>query len=270
MALYAIGDIQGCYDCFCALLDKLRFDARKDELWLVGDLVNRGPDSLKVLRSVKAMGSAVTCVLGNHDLHLLAAAAGGRRNVSPELAQVLKARDADEHISWLRKRPLVHYDKERDMVLVHAGIPPQWRPKKAVKRARAISRVLKSSDWRELLTHMYGDTPNRWSGRLKERDRWRFTINALTRMRFCDAKGRLDFQYNGPPGSQPRRLIPWFDVPARQSRGTHIVFGHWAALGLLLRPDISAIDTGCVWGRHLTALPLDPPGKPVKLRCHSS
>ncbi len=268
MALYAIGDIQGCYDCFQKLLDRLRFDPAQDELWLVGDLVNRGPHSLKVLRSVRALGSAVTCVLGNHDLHLLAAAAGRRRNVSPELAQVLKAKDADEHVAWLRRQPLLHYDAERELLLVHAGIPPQWRVKKAIKRGRAISRVLKSRDWRRLLKHMYGDSPNRWSPRLKERDRWRFTINALTRMRFCDAKGRLDFKHDGPPGSQPKQLMPWFDVPSRQSQGTHIVFGHWAALGLLLRSDISAVDTGCVWGRRLTALPLDPPGKPVQQRCH--
>ncbi len=267
MALYAIGDIQGCYDAFQRLLEKLRFDPAHDHLWLVGDLVNRGTHSLKVLRSVKALRSAVTCVLGNHDLHLLAAAAGGRKNVAPELGQVLKARDADELIRWLRRRPLLHYDSERNLALVHAGIPPQWRTKKALKRARAVSRVLKSGEWRELLKHMYGDTPNRWSGRLNERDRWRFTVNALTRMRFCDSKGRLDFQFNGPPGSQPKHLMPWFDVPSRQSQGTHIVFGHWASLGLLQRDDVCAVDTGCVWGRRLTAVRLDPPGKPVQIRC---
>lgn len=267
MALYAIGDIQGCYGSFQRLLDKLRFDPDHDHLWLVGDLVNRGPDSLKVLRSVKSMGAAVTCVLGNHDLHLLAAAAGGRRNVAPELARVLKARDSDELIRWLRRRPLIHYDEDHEHVLVHAGIPPQWSTKKALKRGRAISRLLKSGDWRELLKNMYGDTPVRWSSRLSEPERWRFTINALTRMRFCDRKGRLDFRYNGPPGSQPKHLIPWFDVPTRQSSHTHIVFGHWAALGLLLRPDVSSIDTGCVWGRRLTAVRLDPPGEPVQLRC---
>ena len=269
MALYAIGDIQGCFDAFQRLLDKLQFDPDNDQLWLVGDLVNRGPHSLKVLRAVKKLGPAVTCVLGNHDLHLLAAAAGGRRNIAPELAQVLKAKDADELIHWLRGRPLLHYDQAHERLLVHAGIPPQWRAKKAFKRARAISRILKSSEWRELLKNMYGDTPVRWSSGLDERERWRFTINALTRMRFCDRKGRLDFRYNGPPGSQPKHLVPWFDVPSRQSQGTHIVFGHWAALGLLVRSDVSAVDTGCVWGRRLTAVQLDPPGDPIQLRCGS-
>jgi bis(5'-nucleosyl)-tetraphosphatase (symmetrical) len=268
MALYAIGDIQGCGAAFDALLRKLKFRRSRDRLWLVGDLVNRGPDSLRVLRRVMGLGRSVTCVLGNHDLHLLATVAG-RRELSPAdtFAHVLSAPDADDIIDWLRRRPLMHYDPRRKRVLVHAGIPPVWTVQQARERAREVEGLLRGPRWRAALRTMYGNEPAAWSRKLDTQDRRRYTINALTRMRYCDRRGRLDFKESGPPGSQPKGLKPWFDVESRRSRNVQIVFGHWAALGLMRRADVTALDSGCVWGGCLTAVRLDKPARPVKVQC---
>lgn len=268
MTLYAIGDVQGCVRAFHALLDKIRFDPDEDRLWLVGDLVNRGPESGDVLREVMRLGDRVTTVLGNHDLHLLAAAAGIRQpSDSDTFHDVLEASDAHELIEWLRHRPLLHRDRDRRLVLVHAGIPPVWTVGKARRRAREVERRLRAPDWQSALQDMYGDSPSEWGKGLTGSDRRRFTINALTRMRFCDAVGRLDFGFSGPPGSQPTHLVPWFDSPQRRGRKWHIVFGHWSALGVFRREDITALDSGCVWGRELTAVALDPPGGPLAVSC---
>jgi bis(5'-nucleosyl)-tetraphosphatase (symmetrical) len=271
MTLYAIGDIQGCAGRFNALLDAISFEPVRDRLWLAGDLVNRGPDSLGVLRRVIALGDSVTAVLGNHDLHLLAAAAGIRRpDAKDTFDDILGAPDAAELLEWLRNRPLLHHDAGAGRLLVHAGLPPGWSVGEAKRRAEEVCQRLRSPAWAEGLADMYGDEPRAWSGRLAPQDRRRYTINALTRMRFCDYRGELDFENTGPPGTQPSGLIPWFDFPRRKNRDTHIVFGHWAALGLLRRPDVTALDTGCVWGGSLTAVALDPPAEPVSIDCCES
>lgn len=266
MTLYAIGDIQGCLVPFEALLDAIRFDPARDRLWLVGDLVNRGPDSLGVLRRVMALGRSVTCVLGNHDLHLLATAAGTRDLMPGDTFQdVLESPDLGRIVDWLRRRPLLRYDAAAKRVLVHAGIPPPWSLTQARAEARAVETELRGPRWRAALKHMYGNEPAQWSDTLRGADRRRYTINALTRMRYCDEQGRLDLKCSGPPGTQPPGLMPWFDVPGRRAAGVHVVFGHWAALGLLRRPDVTALDTGCVWGNHLTAVRLDRPAPPVQI-----
>lgn len=263
MTLHAVGDIQGCAAEFEALLEAIAFQPGRDHLWLVGDLVNRGPDSIGVLRRVIALGDSATCVLGNHDLHLLATAAGVRpAGPGDTFADVLTAPDAPELIDWLRRRPLLHHDAERRTVLVHAGIPPVWTLAEALRYGGAVAALLSGPDWRDGLEEMYGNEPNAWSEDLPPQQRVRFTINALTRMRFCDRSGRLDLEHNGPPGSQAASLVPWFDAP-RRARDVHFVFGHWSALGLKRRVDITALDTGCVWGGTLTAVPIDPAGAPV-------
>jgi bis(5'-nucleosyl)-tetraphosphatase (symmetrical) len=264
MRLFAIGDIQGCATSFDALLRKLAFRPSRDRLWLVGDLVNRGPDSLAVIRRVMGLGRSVTCVLGNHDLHLLATVAG-RRELSPAdtFHDVLEAPDSGAIIDWLRHRPLLHYDAAHRRVLVHAGIPPPWTIGQARAEAREVETLLRGRKWRYALRSMYGGEPSRWSAKLAGADRRRYTINALTRMRYCDRRGRLDLSYSGAPGTQPKELIPWFDVEDRRATNVHVVFGHWAALGLLRRADVTALDTGCVWGNYLTAARLDKPTRPT-------
>jgi bis(5'-nucleosyl)-tetraphosphatase (symmetrical) len=271
MALYAIGDIQGCAAQFNALLRKISFRPSRDRLWLVGDLVNRGPDSLGVLRRVMGFGRSVTCVLGNHDLHLLATVAG-RREMSPAdtFHDILEAPDAAEIIDWVRHRPLLHHDAAARRVLVHAGIPPVWNVQQARAAAREVETLLRGRQWRYALRSMYGNKPTAWSPKLDSAERRRYTINALTRMRYCDRRGRLDLSYSGPPGTQPKGLMPWFEVPNRRTANTHVVFGHWAALGLLRRADVTALDTGCGWGNTLTAVRLDRPARPTKVSCAAS
>ena len=271
MATYAIGDLQGCAEEFDKLLEKIEFQPSRDTLWLVGDLVNRGPDSVGVLRRVIGLGRSAITVLGNHDLHLLATVAG-RRDLSPSdtFQDVLEAPDADELIDWLRHRPLLHYDASARRVLVHAGIPPAWTVRDAQTQAREIETLLRGRRWRYALRGMYGNEPEMWSSKLDREERRRFTINALTRMRYCDRRGRLDLRYSGPPGTQTKGLLPWFDVPDRKAANAHIVFGHWAALGLLRRADVTALDTGCAWGERLTAVRLDGPGRSVSVRCSTA
>ncbi|HZF30353.1 MAG TPA: symmetrical bis(5'-nucleosyl)-tetraphosphatase [Gammaproteobacteria bacterium] len=268
MAVYAVGDIQGCSAAFDTLLKALHFQPSRDRLWLVGDLVNRGPDSLGVLRRVIELGRSVTCVLGNHDLHLLATVAGGRE-LSPAdtFAAVLAAPDARRLVDWLRRRPLLHYDAPARRVLVHAGVPPFWTLTQARRAAREVEHALRGPKWRFALRDMYGNQPSKWSNKLDRTSKRRYTINALTRMRYCDKHGRLDFNESGPPGSQRKGLMPWFEVPDRPTDNLQIVFGHWAALGLLRRADITALDSGCVWGGSLTAVRLDKPARPIRVNC---
>lgn len=268
MTLYAIGDIQGCASAFDSLLEAIAFSPRDDRLWLAGDLVNRGPDSVRVLHMAMALGDCVVTVLGNHDLHCLATFAGVRPPQTQDtLDELLAADDRDALIDWLRSRPLLHYDAKAGRALVHAGIPPGWTMADAERSAREIEQMLRASSWRESLAEMYGDAPRRWHRSLSTANRRRYAINALTRMRFCAPDGRLDFEHTGPPGSQPEPLVPWFDHPLRATPNIHIVFGHWAALGLVQRDDLTATDSGCVWGGSLTAVPLDPPGEPIAVRC---
>jgi bis(5'-nucleosyl)-tetraphosphatase (symmetrical) len=271
MTLYAIGDIQGCARSFDALLKRIDFNRKRDHLWLVGDLVNRGPDSAEVLRIVRSLGDSVTCVLGNHDLHLLATVAGVRSFSSADtFDDVLNAADAGELIDWLRVLPLIVPDRNAKRVLVHAGIPPGWKVRQAVEHAQEVEQLLADERWTKALRAMYGDVPAEWAPDMSAGDRRRFTINALTRIRFCTRSGGLDFRNSGPPGSQIAGLTPWFDFAKRRARKWHIVFGHWSALGILRRKDITALDSGCVWGRKLTAIPLDPPGPPIDVRCRDN
>lgn len=255
MAIYAIGDIQGCFDELLRLLDTIAFNEHTDQLWFAGDLVNRGPKSLETLRFVKSLGAAAITVLGNHDMHLLAASCAEKSaNKKDSLSQVLDAPDRIDLIDWLRHRPLFHFNN--DFCLVHAGLPPQWDFKTTQKMALIAEETLRSANYRLFLKQMYGDKPNIWSTNLKGIGKRRFIINCFTRMRYCDANGRLDFSNNGPLGSQPKNLMPWFDVPNRKNADMRIIFGHWSSLGYYEGSNCYAIDTGCLWGGQLTALKL--------------
>ena len=268
MALYAIGDLQGCHAEFMALLERIRFDAGRDRLWLTGDLVNRGPDSLAVLREVKSLGRAVTVVLGNHDLHLLALAFAPKKvkRRDRELEAVLEAPDAAELLDWLAARPMLHRDAALGWTLIHAGLPPQWTLTQAESCAREVEKALRD-DVAAMLEEMYGDEPDRWSASLKGAARLRFTVNCLTRLRFVDRKGRLVLSYKGTIADAPAGAMPWFRHPERATKDDAFVFGHWSALGYLAEPGLRCLDTGCVWGGALTALRLDEDGAPVRLPC---
>ena len=261
MPVYAIGDVQGCYDELLDLLDRLGFDDARDRLWLTGDLVNRGPRSLEVLRFVKGLGDAATTVLGNHDLHLLALATGQRRvRQRDSLHAVLAAADREELLAWLRRRPLLHHDAHLGYTLVHAGLPPQWDLARATRCARELEAVLQEEAQSQFFAHMYGDTPHTWSPGLSGWDRLRFITNAFTRLRYCRRDGSLALDTQAPPGSQPLGCLPWFAFPDRASAGKRIIFGHWSTLELHQRVDpahgVIPLDNGCVWGGHLTAFEL--------------
>jgi bis(5'-nucleosyl)-tetraphosphatase (symmetrical) len=269
VALYAIGDIQGCDAELAALLHSLDFSPDRDRLWFVGDLVNRGPASLEVLRRVRALGEAATVTLGNHDLHLLAVAYGTARSKGGDtLEDILEAPDRESLLEWLLHRPLLAEDRELDLCLVHAGLSPQWDLATARRSAREVEHAL-THDPEKLFKHMYGDKPDRWDEDLAGKERLRYIVNCLTRLRYVDARGRLDLRAKGSPGkSEHHSLVPWFAVPDAPWRGTRIVFGHWSTLGFFQNPDVVALDTGCVWGGSLTALRLDQPGAlPVHVGC---
>jgi bis(5'-nucleosyl)-tetraphosphatase (symmetrical) len=258
MAVYAIGDLQGCYDPFRHLLDELAFDPNSDTLWLTGDLVNRGPKSLKTLRFVKSLGSSVVTVLGNHDMHLLALAAGqvsGKRRFE-SLNKILNASDRDELLDWLRHRPLAHYDESMNSLLVHAGTHQDWDVEKTLERAAEVEACLRNND-ETMLGKMYGNEPAGWSEKLDGYKRLRFIINCLTRMRMLTKQGRLNFSHSGSTVPVRKKFVPWFDYDNRATADTRIVFGHWSALGLIVMPKLLSLDTGCVWGRQLTAVRID-------------
>jgi bis(5'-nucleosyl)-tetraphosphatase (symmetrical) len=266
MSIYAIGDIQGCFDELLRLLDTLSFNEHTDQLWFAGDLVNRGPKSLETLRFVKSLGDAAITVLGNHDLHLLAASCASKiANKKDSLLPILEAPDRDELIHWLRHRPLFHFND--DFCLVHAGLPPQWDFKKTQKMAKLAEQALRAPDYQVFLKQMYGNKPNIWSSSLQGVEKLRFIINCFTRMRYCDVNGRLDFVQSGPPGSQPKSLIPWYALPKRKSADMRIIFGHWSSLGYYEGQNCYAIDTGCLWGGQLTAIRLDDPVQRFSIDC---
>ncbi len=257
MTTFAIGDVQGCYSPLRRLLDSIRFDPNVDELWFTGDLVNRGPESLEVLRFLKKLDHCSTIVLGNHDLHLLAVHEGIRSTGKGDtLDAILNAPDADELMTWLRQKPLLHHDKKRNLVLVHAGVPPQWDLIQAKKHANALESRLQEDDYRETLKLIFGEKISQWSESLTEPEQLRFTANGLTSIRFCTQSGELDFSQKGPP-TPAHDLVPWFDFPNPAWHGARFVVGHWAALGLRLTPRVVALDSGCVWGNRLTAVNLD-------------
>jgi bis(5'-nucleosyl)-tetraphosphatase (symmetrical) len=255
MATYAIGDIQGCYSSLRRLLDKCRFDPARDRLWLVGDLVNRGSQSLAVLRFVKSLGARAVTILGNHDLHLLGVAAGGvKPHRGDTLAAILHAPDRDELLDWLRHRKMMHADA--GYAMVHAGLLPQWSIAKALKLAHEVEAVLQSDGYDEFLLHMYGNQPDRWRDNLTGIARLRVITNVMTRLRICTVGGRMEFAHKGKPLNLPRGFMPWYGVPYRRSRGVPVIFGHWAALGLYTGSNVIALDTGCVWGGALSAFRL--------------
>lgn len=260
MAVYAIGDVQGCYPELRRLLDKLDFDPASDTLWFCGDLVNRGGESLEVLRLVHELRESSIVVLGNHDLSLLAVAqrtGEARRHVNPDLRRVLEAEDSATLLDWLRTQKLIHCDEKLRFTLVHAGLAPSWTLKQALRIGHEVERALAGPAHRALLARMFGNKPACWSPKLHGQDRLRAAINTLTRMRYCDVRGRIDFDAKGAPGSQRAGLYPWFSVPGVKTRDTRIVCGHWSALGRFAGLGIYAIDTGAVWGGQLTALRLD-------------
>lgn len=258
MPIYAIGDVQGCFEELQALLERVHFEPARDQLWLTGDLVNRGPRSADVLRFVMGLGEHAISVLGNHDLHLLAVAMGHRRRgKSDTFADVLEARDRDALLDWLRHRPLLHHDDALRFTLVHAALLPQWDLADARVLASEVEAVLRGPHHREFLSHMYGDAPESWSDSLIGWDRLRIIVNTFTRLRYCDREGRMDLTPVGAPGSQPGHLLPWFQVPARRSHRLNIVFGHWSTLGAWCGNGVVALDSGCQWGGALTAVRLD-------------
>ena len=263
MATYAIGDLQGCCRELEDLLDHINFDRGADRLWFTGDLVNRGPESLEALRFVHALGETAIVVLGNHDLHLLAVAGGhvsARKKDS--LDPVLAAKDMDVLLDWLRRQPLLHRDRALGFTLIHAGLPPQWDLEQATCLAAEVENVLRGDSSAEFLAQMYGDQPPVWRADLRGIDRLRFITNCFTRLRFCDSSGRLALKEKGPPGSQSKPYLPWYEVSGRTSRGERILFGHWSTVWLgpdtdFDRWNVFPLDKGCVWGGELAALRLE-------------
>lgn len=259
MAVWAIGDLQGCYGVTQRLLEKIRFDPAQDRLWFCGDLVNRGGESLETLRLVHSLREHSVVVLGNHDLSLLAISertADDQRKVNQDLQRILFADDRDTLIDWLRHRPLLHSDRALGWMMIHAGLAPKWTTGHAEKHAQEIERRLRSDGRRKLLRNMYGDYPA-WSPALRGVERERAIINIFTRMRYCSTRGRIAFNEKGAPGTQVSGLYPWYEVPGRVERDLKIVCGHWSTLGLFIGHGVHAIDTGAVWGGKLSALQLD-------------
>jgi len=258
MATYAVGDIQGCYDELQRLLEHIQFDPSTDNLWLVGDLINRGPNSLGVLRFVRSLGKSAISVLGNHDLHTLAVANGHLKyHRNDNIDDILQASDRDELTHWLRHLPLLHHDPGLNFTMIHAGLPPQWDLATARRCAKEVETILQSDNHVEFLDRMYGNEPDQWDEKLKGWDRLRFITNCFSRLRYCDVQGRLALEEKGKPGSQAPGLMPWFEVPNRNNADMRIVFGHWSTLGSVDSNTIYPVDTGCLWGDSLTALRLE-------------
>jgi bis(5'-nucleosyl)-tetraphosphatase (symmetrical) len=254
--IHLIGDLQGCDEALGRLLDEIGFSASRDRLVLLGDLVNRGPSSLATLRRLSGLGGAATCLLGNHDLHLLAVAHGARPlQRGDTFGDVLDAPDRDRWVEWLRAQPLAH--SEAGWLCVHAGVVPQWTAAQTLALAAEVQAQLRGPALADFLHVMYGNQPDRWRDDLQGPARWRLTVNVLTRIRFCSVEGTLDFKTKEGAGAAPAGLMPWFEAPGRQTAGQPIAFGHWSTLGLINHPTLLALDTGCVWGGALTAVRVD-------------
>ena len=253
---YLIGDVQGCCDALDRLLLKIGYSPSRDTIHVLGDLVNRGPESLETLRRLRSYGTSATCVLGNHDLNLLAVAAGVRDpHHGDTIAEILDAPDREDWLAWLRQHRMAVF--EHGWLMVHAGVAPQWDLAQTLALAGEVETLLRGMDLHDFLPQMYGDQPSRWDDALTGAARWRFVINALTRARFVDADGTLDLVTKDGADSAPTGHTAWFEAPSRRTEGTPIAFGHWASLGLISRPDLIALDTGCVWGRQLSAMRVD-------------
>lgn len=255
MATYAIGDIQGCYHAFQALLARIEFNQDKDQLWLVGDLINRGSGTLEVLRWCYAHRENLRVVLGNHDLHALVVAEGiVAAHRGDTLDALMVAEDRDTLLTWLRHQPLIYEDA--DYLMVHAGLLPQWTVEQSMLYAAEVEDALRSKDYLHFLKHMYGNLPNHWDAELSGLDRLRVITNAATRLRICTPEGEMEFKFKGELKDIPDGYVPWFDVPARATKDIQVIFGHWSALGLQQRENVFALDTGCLWGGKLTAMNL--------------
>lgn len=271
MARYAIGDVQGCLAPLQQLLREMRFSADRDELFFAGDLVNRGPDSLGVLRLVRSLADNARTVLGNHDLHLLAHHFDPGRTLRPgdTLQDVLDAPDREPLMEWLLSRPLLVLDAGPGDLFVHAGLIPQWSVPQALELAGETARALRAAP-REFLARMYGNQPDRWRDDLAGADRERFAVNVFTRLRYCSADGTVNLRLKDAPGNAPPPWRPWFSHAGRASAAVRVVFGHWSTLGLRREPNLLALDTGCVWGGQLTAVNLDDPeAPPVQVHCEA-
>ena len=254
--IYLMGDLQGCCQPLERMLQTIDFSPSRDHLYVLGDLVNRGPDSLGVLRRLRGLDNAATCLLGNHDLHLLAVAHGVRKpHRSDTLERILSTPERDEWLGWLRQQRLAVH--EQGWLMVHAGVVPQWDAAQTVALAGEVETLLRSPEVGEFLTLMYGNEPARWDDSLQGVDRWRCVVNSLTRLRFCAADGTMEFATKEGAGGAPDGYMPWFEVPGRRTEGTPVAFGHWSTLGLINRDDLLALDTGCLWGGHLTAVRVD-------------
>ena len=253
---YLIGDIQGCCDAFNRLLVHIGFSASRDSITVLGDVVNRGPSSLKTLRRLRELGESAQVLLGNHDLHLLAVAAGVRPlHATDTLNDILQAPDRDEWIAWVQQRPLAV--QAQGWLCVHAGVLPQWTAAQTLQLSAELSGMLQGSECQAFLPQMYGNEPAIWSEELEKIARWRCAINALTRLRYCHRDGSMDFKVKEGKAQAPDRLVPWFEMPNRKTAQTPIAFGHWSTLGLINQPHLLSIDTGCVWGGSLTAVRVD-------------
>jgi bis(5'-nucleosyl)-tetraphosphatase (symmetrical) len=259
MAVYAIGDVQGCYDELIKMLDQIHFDPASDQIWLAGDLVNRGPKSLEVLRLAKSLGDSCVSVLGNHDLHLLANAAGvvEYQHHMDTIKPVLDAPDCGELMLWLRQQPVFYHDASLQFSMVHAGLPPEWTVAEAIERAAEVHAVLQGDNWHEFFANMYGNKPKRWSPDLLGWDRIRFIVNCFTRLRYLHEDGRLALKYKGAPEDKPLHQKPWFEMAGRASQDDNIVFGHWSTLGVGQYGNVFSLDSGAVWGETLTAVRID-------------
>jgi bis(5'-nucleosyl)-tetraphosphatase (symmetrical) len=270
MGLYLIGDVQGCDDALGALLGEIGFSPSRDKLVLLGDLVNRGPASLAVLRRLVMLGDAAQCLLGNHDLHALAVATGIRpAHRSDTLSHLLAAPDASALLYWLRHRPLALF--QDDFLMVHAGVLPQWSAAQTVALSAEVCVALRASNYVEFLRGMYGNTPTQWSDALEGPDRLRVVINALTRLRFCTANGHMEFTIKEGANSAPAGYMPWFEVQGRKTAEVTVAFGHWSTFGLVNRLDLLGLDTGCVWGGSLSAMRVDGARRElVQVKCHPS
>ncbi len=268
--IYLVGDLQGCCGAFDRLLAEIGFSPSRDRLVVLGDMVNRGPESLAVLQRLRGLDNAATCLLGNHDLHLLALAHGVRRpHRCDTLDQVLSAPDRAAWLDWVRTRRMAC--SEAGWLCVHAGVVPQWTAARTLELAAEVESVLASPELGSFLQQMYGNEPRRWSDTLQGAERWRFVINALTRIRFCSADGELEFATKDGAAAAPAGFLPWYELPGRATAGQPVAFGHWSTLGLIDRPDLLAIDTGCVWGGALTAVRVDGGRREVvQVRCEQA
>jgi bis(5'-nucleosyl)-tetraphosphatase (symmetrical) len=263
MSTYAIGDLQGCFSELQDLLDKVNFDETNDRLWFVGDLVNRGPESLECLQFVKSLGDNARTVLGNHDLHLLAVINEVRTpHRKDTFDEILNTENSEELINWIKQQSLLVNEPELNFTMIHAGLPPQWALAQAIELAQETETLLQSNQFEDFIQNMYGDQPDTWSDTLENNDRHRFIINAFTRIRYCDANGKLNLKEKAPPGSQDETLIPWYALPNRKTKNEKLIFGHWSTIHFgnennFKQYNVYPMDTGCLWGGELTAMRLE-------------